>query len=178
LEGLDDDHASAAARTRRSRLRWFDRFRRLGYRRHREQRTGAGDIGLAAGGQEQAIVPNAVKALRQYVQQEAPDEFVCGERHRAIARSPVAAIILVPEGDAAFVERDQQAVRDGDTVRVARQIGEHHLWPGKGWPGVDHPVLLPQPCGKAPEGAFLVQPGMIAEEGEPARGMKLKESYQ
>src|SRR5271166_5745473 len=117
--------ASAAARTRRSRLRWFDRFSRLNYRGHREQRTGVCDIDLAAGAGEQAVVSNAVETLRQYVQHEAPDEFTGGQRHRAIALGTVAAIILVAEGDAAFIERDQPAVRDGDAVCVARQIGEH-----------------------------------------------------
>ena len=56
--------------------RWFDRFSRLDCRRHREQFAGAGDIGLAAGAREQAIVPDAVEALRQDVEQEAADELV------------------------------------------------------------------------------------------------------
>ena len=131
LEGFDDDHASAAARTRRPRLRWFNRFIWLCWRRHREELPGACDIGLAAGAREQAIVPNAVKTLRQYVQHEAPDEFICGQRHRAMALDTVAAIILVVERDATFVERDQPAVGDGDAVRVARQISEHRLRPAK-----------------------------------------------
>ena len=41
--------------------------------------SGAGDIGLAAGAREQAIVPNAVKTLRQHVEQEAADELVRGQ---------------------------------------------------------------------------------------------------
>jgi len=86
------------------------RLSALGCRWHREQWLGAGDIGLAAGAGEQAVVANAVKALRQHVEQEAPDELIGAEGHRAIALGAVAAIILVAEGHAAFVERDQPAV--------------------------------------------------------------------
>ena len=38
------------------------------------------------------------------VQQETPDELVGGKGHRAIRRSPGAAVILVAEGDAALLE--------------------------------------------------------------------------
>ena len=47
---------------------------------------------------------DAVKALRQDVKQEAPDELVGGERHGALALGAVAAVVLVAEGDAGFVE--------------------------------------------------------------------------
>ena len=53
-----------------------------------------------------------------------------------------AAIILVAEGDAGLVEADEAAVRDGDPVGVARQIGEHRLGSGERRLGVDHPALL------------------------------------
>src|ERR1700730_3724981 len=101
LEDLDDDHAPATARTGWSWIGWFSRFN---CRRHREQLPDAGDIGLAAGAGEQAVVSNAVEALRQDVQQEASDELVGAERHRAIALGADAAIILGAEGDAALVE--------------------------------------------------------------------------
>src|SRR5882672_11700840 len=37
---------------------------------------------------------------------------------------------------------DQTAVRDGDAVRIARQIGEHGLWTRERVLGVDEPALL------------------------------------
>jgi hypothetical protein len=37
LEGLDDDHAPAAARTGRPGVGWFDRFSRFNVRRHCEE---------------------------------------------------------------------------------------------------------------------------------------------
>ena len=53
--------------------------------------------------------------------------MIRAERHGALAIVTVAAIVLVAEGDSSLVERDQPAVRDGDTVGVPRQIGEHRL---------------------------------------------------
>src|SRR5438874_12212496 len=59
------------------------------------------------------------ETLSAELEQEAPDELVGGEGHCAVPRLAVAAVILVPEGDAAFVERNEPAVRDGDAMRVA-----------------------------------------------------------
>ena len=41
-----------------------------------EQLPGTRDIGFAAGAGEEAVVTDAVEALRQNVEQEAADEFV------------------------------------------------------------------------------------------------------
>jgi hypothetical protein len=68
-----------------------------------------------------------VEAFGQDVDEEAADELTGGKRHSLVSRAAVGAVILVPEGDAIFVERDQPAVGDGDAVGVARQIGEHRL---------------------------------------------------
>ena len=46
LEGFDDDHVPAAARTGRPRLRQFDRFIWLCWRRHREQLSDRATLAL------------------------------------------------------------------------------------------------------------------------------------
>jgi len=101
-------------------------------RRHGDQLPGAGDIDFAAGAGEQPIVADAVEPLGQDVEQEAPDELVGRECHRAVSRPPVAAVVLVVEAHAALIEAEQAAVRDGDAVGVAGEIGEHCLGPAKG----------------------------------------------
>src|SRR3712207_6869182 len=65
-EDLDDDHAAAAARAWRTRTRLRGRRGCFGLRRrrHAEQLPGPRDIGLAAGAGEQAVVADAVEALR------------------------------------------------------------------------------------------------------------------
>ena len=110
---------------------------------------------LRAGAGEQAVVADAVEAAWQDVEQEAADELVGGERHVVRAGRAVAAVILVAEGDAGLVEARQPAVRDGDAMGVAREIGEHGLGPGEGRLGVDDPALLADRCEVAKEGAPL-----------------------
>ena len=65
-----------------------------------EQLPGTCDIGLAARAGEEAVVTDAVKALRKNVEQEAADEFVRAQCHGTLAIGAVAAIILVAERDA------------------------------------------------------------------------------
>jgi len=50
---------------------------------------------------------DAMEPFGQNVHQEAPDELVGGERHRAIPGRPVEAIVLVAKSHAALVERDE-----------------------------------------------------------------------
>src|SRR5882672_7089794 len=83
-------------------------------------------LGTVAAG-EQAIVANAVEALGQDVDEEAADELAEVERHRGVPARSLDPVVLDLEGDTPLVERDQATVRDGDTVCVARQIGEHGL---------------------------------------------------
>ena len=86
-------------------------------------------------------MPDAVEATRQDMEQETADEPVDRERHDLLPIAAVTAVILIAEGDVRFVERDQATVRDGDPVRVARQIGKHCFRPRKGRLGINDPAL-------------------------------------
>src|SRR5215471_6544175 len=78
---LDNDHMAAAARARRAmigrgvwigrvvRCQWLDSCHGAGH-----QLLGARNVGFAAGGGEQPVVADAMKPLRQNVEQ--PDELV------------------------------------------------------------------------------------------------------
>ena len=72
---------------------------------------------------------DAVKAFRQHMGEEAADEFVGRQRHDALPLGIITAIVFVAEGDASLVHGDQAAVRDGDAMGVAGQIGEHGRGP-------------------------------------------------
>ena len=56
----------------------------------------------------------------------------------------LGAIVLPAEGDALVVEGDEPAVRDGDAVGVAGEVGEHRLGSGERALGVDHPFAAAQ----------------------------------
>src|SRR5262252_5584905 len=73
-----------------------------------------------------------MKPLWQNVEQEAPDELVGAECHCPVSRRSVAAVIIVPEGHATLVESNEPAVRDGDVMGVAGEIGKHCSGPEKG----------------------------------------------
>jgi hypothetical protein len=79
----------------------------------------------------------AVEAVGQDVDEEAADELVSGERHDLVSLVPLGPIVLVLEGDALVVERDQPAVGDGDAVGIAREIRQHRRRSAERGFGVD-----------------------------------------
>jgi hypothetical protein len=86
--------------------------------------AGAGDVlGTRAAGEE-AVVADAVEAMRQDVDEEAADELVGCEGHDLLPFATLGAIVLPLEGDAVAVERNQPAVGDGDAMGVAREAAE------------------------------------------------------
>src|SRR5204862_8204953 len=137
LEGLDDDHAAAAARARvREGLRFVvvDVASIAGLalcRRHVEEPARSRNVlGAAAVGQE-TVVADAMESVGQYVNEEATDELVDGERHQLGALAFLRSIVLPLEGHAGIVERDEPAVGDGVTVGVARQVSQYRLGPAE-----------------------------------------------
>src|SRR6516164_11474385 len=109
-----------------------------------------------------------MKPLWQNVQQETPNELVGAECHCAVPRLPVAAVVLVAEGHAALVERNEATVRDGDTMGVAGAIGKYRLRPGEGRLGVDEPLLPLERCEMSGEGLRAPQVLDLDKEREPA----------
>ena len=81
-----------------------------------EQLTDACNIPGAGWAGQQAVVTDAMEALRQHVHQEAADELVGIERHHCVSLGTIEAVILPLEGDALVIERDQAAVGDGESL--------------------------------------------------------------
>ncbi len=152
LEGLDDDHGSAAGRAgigeHRRLLGIGDGIELAPWCWDAEQPTGAGQVLGAPAVGEQSVVADAVEALGQDVDEEASDELLRGQRHDLLpVASPIGIwgpVVLPLEGHAAVVEGDETAVGDGDAVGVARQVGEDRLGPTERRLGVDHPFELAQ----------------------------------
>src|ERR1700751_3469528 len=112
------------------------------------------------------------------MQQEAPDELVRFERHRAKPRPAIAAVILVAERHTALVETEQPAVRDGDAVCIAGEIGEHRLGTGKGWLGLDEPVLFVERRKVRSKGLPAPRAFDLAKKRQPARHLGVGEPRQ
>src|ERR1700731_3008879 len=119
-----------------------------------------------------------MKPLWQNVEQEAPDELVGAERHCAVPRLSVAAVILVAEGHAALVENTGPAVRGGDAMGVAGKIGKHCFWPGEGRLGVDEPILFLERCEMRGEALAPTQALDLAKKCQSARRVGIGQGCQ
>ena len=122
---LDNDHPAATARARWAMIGRgagigdVMRGRRINLRYcGGHQLLGTRNVGLASGAGEQPVVADAMKPLWQNVEQEVPDELVGAERHGAVPRLPVAAVVLVAKGHTASIESNEATVRNGDAMRA------------------------------------------------------------
>ena len=143
-----------------------------------EQLASAFDVVGAGGLGEQAVVADAVQALGQDVDEEAADELVGCERHHLVAIGAFEPIVLVFEADSVFVEREQPAIGDGDTVGVAGQISQYRLGSGEGPFAVDVPSGLAQRRQEGGEGSALGEMTMLAEELQLTGGMRSEKLFQ
>ena len=117
---------------------------------------------------EEANVADAVEAVGQGVQEEAPDELVRGEPHEL--GGAFLAIVLPGEGDVILVAGDEPAIGDGDPMSVAAEIGQHLSRSAEGLLGVDDPVDPPQGDEMAREPVGIGEPCEAAEEAQPSFG--------
>jgi transcription elongation GreA/GreB family factor len=107
---------------------------------------------------------DAVEAIGQAVEQEAPDELVGVERHDL--RLVVMTIVLPAEADPAIGQADQAGVGDGDAVRVAAEIRQHLFGAAEGRLRVDYPLGLTALGQRTGEGVRFGEPREIADEVE------------
>src|SRR4051794_18303101 len=115
---------------------------------------------------EETVMADAMKAVRQGVQQETPNELIGRQGHHlALVVMPV---IAPTEADLIARHVDQPAVRDGDAVRIATEIGQDRRRAGKGALGVDHPLRTPQFTEAAGEDRCGGKTGQRAEERQSA----------
>ncbi len=116
---LDDNHASATAGARRALVIWFARSGVIDRCDDVQELARKRKAGLSGRACEKAVVPDAVEAARQDMEQEAADKLIDGERHDLLPIGAVATVVFVAEGNAGFVRGDQSAVRDCDPMGVA-----------------------------------------------------------
>src|SRR6202035_2783317 len=134
------------------------------FRRHVEQAACLGDVVGARAAGEQSVVADAVEARRQDVDQESADELGGSECHDLLALATFGPIVLPSEGDAGAVAGNQSAIGDGDAVGIARQIGQHGVWPAERALGIDHPFGAAQWREIRGERLCVSEGGVAAEE--------------
>ena len=137
--------------------------RRLGPRYGQQAATKVQFGGPLAVGEE-AVMADAVEAVRQSMQQETADELI-GIQGQGLGFATMT-IVLPAEADRGLGHADKAAVGDGDTMRVASQIGQHLFGTAKGRFGVDDPLDLAQIVEAASKGRRLGQIRQCTEEAE------------
>ena len=125
---------------------------------------------------EEAVVPDAVKPVRQHMDQEAADELPAVQGHRLLA---VAVPVILPaEADLAVVHGHQAVVGDGDTVGIPPDIVENLCRPGEGPLRVDHPLGVPNRRQVTPERGGLMEVAVRGEEVQLTGGERLLQVVQ
>jgi hypothetical protein len=89
---------------------------------------------------QEAIMADPLKAVRQYMQQKAPQKFVGRQRHHLLL--VLVFVIFVSEGDLSIFQLLETNVGDGDTMGIAAQIIEDPIRTAEWRLGVDHPFIL------------------------------------
>jgi hypothetical protein len=111
---------------------------------------------------EKAEVAHAVEALRQHMEQEAPDELVWVKLHELLAA--VATVILPSKDDVVVINGDDAAVGDGDAMSIAAKIGEHLFRATEGRLGIDDLVGPARVRETASESGWIVEMGKTVGE--------------
>ena len=111
---------------------------------------------------EEAEVADAVKSVRQHMDQKAANELIGIQRSCLLA---VAVPVILPaEADLAVVHGHQAVVGDGDAVGIPADVVEDLCRPGERPLGVDHPFGVPNRRQIAPECGGLMQVAVRGEE--------------
>src|ERR1700674_2994471 len=88
---------------------------------------------------KEAVAANAMKAIRQHMEEEAANELGDRDSHDFALVIAAFPIILPAEGDVGLVEIEQATVGDRDAMRVPREIGQDLPGTGEGLLGIDEP---------------------------------------
>ena len=89
---------------------------------------------------EESVVPNAVEAGRQHVEEHAADEFGRRQGHDLLAEGTGAPVVGVAKAPEPVAEAAQALVSDGDPVGVAAEVVEDLFGAGEGRLGVRPPT--------------------------------------
>ncbi|NRP75488.1 hypothetical protein ILFOPFJJ_06411 [Ensifer psoraleae] len=119
---------------------------------------------------------DAVETVGQAVEQEAADELVRCQRHRA--RGIVVAVVAPAEGHAGGVSADEAAVGDGDAMGIAAEIGEHPFGRSERRLGIGDPALLAQRTQRPRQGIAVAKRREGAEETQASGRLRRQQSLE
>ncbi len=123
LEGLDDDHCSAAMWARLDEDRRFRVIGGVGViglgGRHAEQFAGQGDVAGAPAIGKQSVVTDAVETVGWDVNEEAADELGYRQGHGLVQLTIFGAVVLPFEDDLLVVKGARKRAKAWPSARCA-----------------------------------------------------------
>src|SRR5215204_750988 len=90
-------------------IRW-----RADRRGRAEELPTAGELVSAMACAEKAVIPNAVEAGRQHVEEKAADEFLRGERQGLLGVRGIGSVVFIGEADVVTLDVEQPVIGDRD----------------------------------------------------------------
>ena len=143
-----------------------------------QQGTDLCDVGLAGRAGQQAVVPDAVEAIGQDVDQEPADELGRGQPHDLLPVARFDAIVFPSEGHGLGIGADQAVVRDRDPVGVSAEISQHGLGSAEGRFGIDHPFGFAERGEPGAEGVRAFQLGQMVEKDQLTGPVQIHQPVQ
>jgi len=105
---------------------------------HSQQLAAKGELGFPVAMAQKAVVADALKTVRQDMEQEAANEFFGFQRHDFWL--VVMPIIFPVEGDFAAIDAEEAVIGDGHAMGVPAEVVEDLCRTTEGWFGIDHPI--------------------------------------
>ena len=108
--------------------------------RDTQQLAALSELGLAIAVAEKTVVTDALKTVRQDMEQKAANEFAGLQSQRFLL--VVVTVIFPTKGDLAVVDVQQAVIGNGNAVRVQTQVVQDLFGTAEGRFGVNHPFGL------------------------------------
>lgn len=127
---------------------------------------------------QQAVVTNAMKAIRQYVEKKAAHELAVGDAHDFALVPATWSIFFPPEAHMGLIDVEQATVGDRHTMGVVREIGQDLLGTRKGLFRIDDLLGRAQrreSGGKCPR---LVQTDEIGKEPQLTGVERCRQTFE
>src|SRR6266702_3395313 len=92
------------------------------------------------------------------MEQESPDELICGKAHHLMLFGALEPVVFIAEGDLIVVDVEQALVGEGYAMGIAAEVFDHLLRAAERGLGIDHPFAFAK-------GSQIVEEGLAARQG-------------
>lgn len=133
------------------------------------------ECAAAAAGQE-AEMPDANEAARQYMQQEAAQELV--DRERQVSLLVLVSGVSPAESDLVVQVGNEPAVGNRNAMGVGAQVAKHLIGSAERRFAIDYPSLREKLADQTPEQSGLSQAAKQAVELELSGSVSLLERFE